>query len=154
MSALREKLENDLVAAMKARDLVRTRTLRIALTAIRNEEVAGERPRELSDDDVVKVLTREAKKRREAAAAFADAGRDAQAEAERNEGAVLEEYLPAQLTDEELGALVAEAIAETGATGPRAIGQVMKAVNPKVAGRAEGGRVAAEVKRRLAESGG
>ncbi|WP_395110267.1 GatB/YqeY domain-containing protein [Actinomadura sp. SCN-SB] len=154
MSALREKLENDLVAAMKARDLVRTRTLRIALTAIRNEEVAGERPRELSDDDVVKVLTREAKKRREAAAAFADAGRDAQAEAERNEGAVLEEYLPAQLTDEELGALVAEAIAETGATGPRAIGQVMKAVSPKVAGRAEGGRVAAEVKRRLAESGG
>ena len=151
MSALREKLENDLVAAMKARDLVRTRTLRIALTAIRNEEVAGERPRELSDDDVVKVLTREAKKRREAAAAFADAGRDAQAEAERNEGAVLEEYLPAQLTDEELGALVAEAIAETGATGPRAIGQVMKAVNPKVAGRAEGGRVAAEVKRQLAE---
>ncbi|WP_285700336.1 GatB/YqeY domain-containing protein [Actinomadura sp. NBRC 104412] len=154
MSALKEKLETDLVAAIKSRDPVRTRTLRIALTAIRNEEVAGERPRELSDDEVVTVLTREAKKRREAAAAFEGAGRDAQAEAERSEGAVLEEYLPAQLTDEELGALVAETIAETGATGPRAIGQVMKAVNPKVAGRAEGGRVAAEVKRQLAASGG
>jgi uncharacterized protein YqeY len=95
------------------------------------------------------VLTREAKKRREAAAAFADAGRDTQAQAERDEGAVLEDYLPAQLSDEDLTALVAAAIAETGAEGPRAMGQVMKVVNPKVAGRAEGGRVAAEVKRQL-----
>lgn len=148
---LKEKLETDLSAAIKARDEVRARTLRMALTAVKNEEVAGKRSRELSDDDVVKVLTREAKKRREAAAAFADAGRDEQAKAERDEGAVLEEYLPAQLGDEELTALVADAIAETGASGPRAMGQVMKAVNPKVAGRAEGGRVAAEVKRQLAE---
>ncbi|HLV75819.1 hypothetical protein FHX41_5919 [Actinomadura hallensis] len=148
---LKEKLETDLSAAIKARDEVRARTLRMALTAVKNEEVAGKRSRELSDDDVVKVLTREAKKRREAAAAFADAGRDEQAKAERDEGAVLEEYLPAQLSDEELSALVADAIAATGASGPRAMGQVMKAVNPKVAGRAEGGRVAAEVKRQLAE---
>ncbi|WP_067630042.1 GatB/YqeY domain-containing protein [Actinomadura latina] len=148
---LKEKLETDLSSAMKARDEVRTRTLRMALTAVKNEEVAGKRSRELSDDDVVKVLTREAKKRREAATAFGDAGRDAQAQAERDEGAVLEEYLPAQLADEELTALVADAIAQTGAAGPRAMGQVMKAVNPKVAGRAEGGRVAAEVKRQLAE---
>nr|BFE32204.1 GatB/YqeY domain-containing protein [Actinomadura rugatobispora] len=150
MSALKEKLETDLSVAMKARDEVRTRTLRMALTAVKNEEVAGRRARELSDDDVVKVLTREAKKRREAATAFDDAGREAQARAERDEGEVLEEYLPAQLGDEELAALVAEAIAETGAEGPRAMGQVMKVVNPKVAGRAEGGRVAGEVKRQLA----
>ncbi|KAB2351050.1 GatB/YqeY domain-containing protein [Actinomadura rudentiformis] len=149
MSALKEKLENDLSVAMKARDEVRTRTLRMALTAVKNEEVAGKQSRELSDDDVVKVLTREAKKRREAAAAFADAGRDTQAQAERDEGAVLEDYLPAQLSDEDLTALVTAAIAETGAEGPRAMGQVMKVVNPKVAGRAEGGRVAAEVKRQL-----
>ncbi|MFF5262006.1 GatB/YqeY domain-containing protein [Actinomadura viridis] len=149
MSALKEKLETDLSTAMKARDDVRTRTLRMALTAVKNEEVAGKRSRELSDEDVVKVLTREAKKRREAATAFSDAGRDEQARAERDEGAVLEEYLPAQLGDDELAALVTAAIAETGAAGPRAMGQVMKVVNPKVAGRAEGGRVAAEVKRQL-----
>ena len=123
----------------------------MALTAVRNEEVAGKKSRVLSDDEVVKVLTREAKKRREAATAFGDAGREAQAQAERDEGAVLEEYLPAQLSDEELTALVVDAIAQTGASGPRAMGQVMKAVNPKIAGRAEGGRVAAEVKRQLAE---
>lgn len=148
---LKEKLETDLASAMKARDEVRTRTLRMALTAVKTEEVAGKQSRELSDDDVVKVLGREAKKRREAATAFADAGRAEQAQAERDEGAVLEEYLPAQLGDAELAALVADAIAETGAVGPRAMGQVMKVVNPKVAGRAEGGRVAAEVKRQLAE---
>ena len=148
---MKEKLETDLSTAIKARDEVRTRTLRMALTAVKNEEVAGKQSRELSDDDVVKVLTREAKKRREAAAAFDDAGRAEQAKAERDEGEVLEHYLPAQLSDEELTALVADAIAGTGAAGPRAMGQVMKAVNPKVAGRAEGGRVAAEVKRQLAE---
>ncbi|WP_205718050.1 GatB/YqeY domain-containing protein [Actinomadura soli] len=148
---LKEKLETDLSAAMKAGDKVRTRTLRMALTAVKNEEVAGKRSRQLSDDDVVRVLTREAKKRREAAAAFGDAGREAQAQAERDEGEVLEEYLPAQLGDAELTALVADAISETGAAGPRAMGQVMKVVNPKVAGRAEGGRVAAEVKRQLVQ---
>ncbi|XRQ07075.1 GatB/YqeY domain-containing protein [Actinomadura welshii] len=148
---LKEKLETDLSTAIKARDEVRTRTLRMALTAVKNEEVAGKQSRELSDDDVLKVLTREAKKRREAAAAFGDAGRDEQAQAERDEGEVLEQYLPAQLSDEELSALVADAIAATGAAGPRAMGQVMKVVNPKVAGRAEGGRVAGEVKRQLAE---
>ena len=149
MSALKEKLETDLSTAMKARDEVRTRTLRMALTAVKTEEVSGKQARELSDDDVVKVLGREAKKRREAATAFADAGRDAQAQAERDENAVLEEYLPKQLGDAELAALVADAIAESGAAGPRAMGQVMKVVNPKVAGRAEGGRVAAEVRKQL-----
>ncbi|MFI0412180.1 GatB/YqeY domain-containing protein [Actinomadura sp. 3N508] len=148
---LKEKLETDLSAAMKARDEVRTRTLRMALTAVKNEEVAGKQSRQLSDDDVVRVLGREAKKRREAATAFGDAGREEQAQAERDEGVVLEEYLPAQLGDEELAALVADAIAATGAAGPRGMGQVMKVVSPKVAGRAEGGRVAAEVKRQLVQ---
>jgi uncharacterized protein YqeY len=147
---LKEKLQADLSAAMKARDEVRTRTLRMALTAVTTEEVAGERARELSDDEIVKVLQREAKKRREAAEAFADAGRTEQAEAERAEGVVLDDYLPAQLSDAELTDLVAATIAEIGAEGPRAMGQVMKAVTPKVAGRADGKRVSGEVKRQLA----
>jgi uncharacterized protein len=122
----------------------------MALTAVTNEEVSGKQARVLSDDEVVKVLQREAKKRREAAEAFSDAGRTEQAEAERAEGVVLDEYLPKQLDDEELTRIVAEAIAETGAEGPRAMGQVMKVVTPKVAGRADGRRVSGEVKRQLA----
>jgi hypothetical protein len=150
MTMLKEKLRADLSVAMKARDEVRTRTLRMALTALTNEEVSGKQARELSDDEVVKVLQREAKKRREAAEAFTDAGRTEQAEAERAEGVVLDEYLPTQLDDAELATLVADAIAETGADGPRAMGQVMKVVTPKVAGRADGRRVSGEVKRQLA----
>lgn len=149
MTMLKEKLRTDLSVAMKARDEVRTRTLRMALTALTNEEVSGKQARELSDDEVVKVLQREAKKRREAAEAFTEAGRMEQAEAERAEGVVLDEYLPTQLDDAELEKLVADAIAETGAAGPRAMGQVMKAVTPKVAGRADGRRVSGEVKRQL-----
>ena len=146
---MKDRLRSDLTAAMKARDEVTVRTLRMALTSVTKEEVAGSSARELSDDEVLAVLTREAKRRREAAEAFATAGREEQAAAERAEGAVLDAYLPAQLTDDELGELVAAAIEETGASGPRAMGQVMKAVNPRVAGRAEGARVAAEVRRRL-----
>jgi uncharacterized protein len=149
MSALKERLREDLSAAIKARDGVRTRTLRMALTAVTNEEVAGKQARELSDDEIVKVLTREAKKRREAAQAFADAGRPEQAAAEQAEGEVINGYLPEQLSDEELSRLVSAAIAETDAVGPRAMGQVMKVVRPQVGDRAEGGRVAAEVKRQL-----
>ena len=149
MAELKERLRADLTVAMRARDQVRLRTLRMALTAIANEEVAGEESRELSDDDIVKVLTREAKKRREAAEAFGSAGRADQAAAERAEGDVLAEYLPAQLGDDELARIVSEVIAETGASGMSAMGQVMKAVTPRVAGRAEGARVAAEVRRRL-----
>ncbi|SPL94306.1 LporfX [[Actinomadura] parvosata subsp. kistnae] len=151
MSALKDKLKADLTASLKSKDEVRLRTVRMALAAINVEEVAGKQARELSDDEVIKVLTKEAKKRREAAEAFANAGRKEQAEAELAEQAVLEEYLPAQLSDEELAELVEAAVAETGAAGPQAMGQVMKAVNPKVAGRAEGGRVAAAVKARLAQ---
>jgi uncharacterized protein YqeY len=146
---MKDRLRNDLTAAMKARDEVTVRTLRMALTSVTKEEVAGRSARELSDDEVLAVLTREAKRRREAADAFAAAGRDEQAAAERAEGAVLDTYLPAQLTDAELGQLVTAAIEETGANSPRAMGQVMKALTPRVAGRAEGARVAAEVRRRL-----
>ena len=149
MAALKDRLRGDLTAAMKARDEVTVRTLRMALTSVTKEEVAGATARELSDDEVLAVLTREAKRRREAADAFAAAGRDEQAEAERAEGAVLDAYLPAQLSDAELGELVTAAIEETGASTPRDMGQVMKVLTPQVAGRAQGGRVAAEVRRRL-----
>src|SRR5262250_2587408 len=124
---IKERLRTDLNAAMRARDQVRLRALRMALTSIQNEEVAGAVARELSDDEIVKVLTREAKKRREAAEAFEGAGRAEQA-AERAEGKVLAGYLPAQLTDDELAALVASVIAATGASGMLAMGHVMKAV--------------------------
>jgi uncharacterized protein len=149
MTALKETLRTDLTAAMKGRDELVTATLRMALTAVGNEEVAGKQARQLSDAEVVQVLTREAKKRREAAEAFENGGRPEQAAREKAEGEVLARYLPAQLTDEELTALVAEAIAETGAEGPKGMGLVMKALNPKIAGRAEGGRVAAAVKSAL-----
>lgn len=147
--ALKERLQSDLTAAMKSRDELRSATLRMALTAITNEEVAGKKARILSDDEVLTVLTREAKKRREAAEAFDGAGRDELASRERAEGAVLAGYLPAQLSDDELADLVRAAIAETGADSPKAMGQVMKALQPQVTGRAEGGRVAAEVRKQL-----
>ena len=149
MAELKDRLRADLNAAMRARDQVRLRTLRMALTSITNEEVAGTSARDLSDEEILKVLTREAKKRREAAEAFGAAGRDDQAAAERAEGDVLATYLPAQLGDEELAALVDDAITETGASGRNAMGQVMKVLTPRLAGRAEGARVAAEVRRQL-----
>jgi uncharacterized protein YqeY len=121
----------------------------MALTAVRTEEVAGKSARQLSDEEVVAVLGREAKKRREAAEAFAQAGRPELADRERAEGEVIAGYLPAQLGDDELRELVAAAIAQTGATDPRGMGQVMKVVTPRTAGLAEGGRVAAEVRRQL-----
>ncbi len=152
MAELKDRLRTDLTAAMRARDQVRMRTLRMALSSISNEEVAGASARVLSDDEVMKVLTREARKRKEAAEAFGSAGREDQAAAERAEGEVLAGYLPAQLDDDELSALVAAAIAETGASGRQGMGQVMKVLTPRIAGRADGGRVAAEVRRRLTAS--
>src|SRR4051795_11600217 len=146
---LKARLHEDLTTAIKARDELRMGTIRMALAAITNEEVSGKQARQLDDDDVVAVLGREAKKRREAAEAFDDAGRKELADRERAEGEVLAGYLPQQLTDDELTALVAEAIAETGADSPKAMGQVMKLIGPRVAGRAEGGRVAGEVRKQL-----
>ena len=149
MADLKEKLRADLSAAMKARDELRLRTLRMALTAITNEEVAGKAARGLSDEEIVNVLTKEAKKRREAAEAFSSGGRPDRAAAEEAEAAVLADYLPPQLTDEEITAIVTEAIIETGASDMKAMGQVMKVVTPQTTGRADGARVAAEVRRQL-----
>ena len=149
---LKEQLHSDLTDGMRARDELRTATLRMALTAITNEEVAGKVARELSDDEVVTVLQREAKKRRESAEAYDSADRPELADRERAELGVLDVYLPAAMADEALAAIVASAVAEAraaGAEGPRAIGAVMKLVTPQVAGQAEGGRVAAEVRRQL-----
>ena len=149
-STLKSTLHADLNAAMRQRDQVRTGTLRMVLTAVTNEEVSGTSARELSDDEVLKVVVKEAKKRREAATAYTDAGRPELAEKEVAELGVLEGYLPAQLSDDELGALVAQAVQSTGATGMGQMGAVMKATQLLVAGRAEGGRVAAAVKKALA----
>lgn len=150
MPELKEQLRADLTAAMKARDDARVRALRMALTSVTKEEVAGDSARELSDDEIRRLLSREARRRREAAEAFASAGRSEQAAAERAEEAVLVGYLPAQLDDAELSAIVTAAIAEAAAGAIPAMGAVMKIVTPRVAGRAEGSRVAAEVRRQLA----
>lgn len=150
MSELKDRLKSDLTAAMKARDKVRTATLRMVLAAISTEEAAGATQRFLDDDEVTKLLVREAKKRREAAEAFDQGGRAEDAANERAESEVISDYLPKPLTDEELTRLVAAAIAETGASEMKEMGKVMKVVNPQIAGRADGARVAAEVKSQLA----
>jgi uncharacterized protein len=146
---LKNRLRADLTSAMKTRDELRTATLRMVLAAVSAEEVSGKEARELSDDEVLAVLRREAKKRREAAEAFAGAGRAQQAEREDAEGGVLAAYLPAQLDDADLAALVADAVTRTGASGMRDMGKVMGAAQGAVAGRADGARVAAEVRRQL-----
>ncbi|GGT38543.1 GatB/YqeY domain-containing protein [Streptomyces purpureus] len=153
MTTLKAKLQDDLTEAIKARDELRSSTLRLTLSAIAYEETAGKDSRELTDDEVLKVLTKEAKKRREAAEAFDKGGRAESAERERAEGVILDAYLPQQLSDDELRQIVAQAVEEAkaaGAEGPKAMGAVMKIVKPKVEGRAEGSRVATAVKQLLA----
>jgi uncharacterized protein len=149
MPPLKARLRSDLNQAMKSRDELRTATLRMTLAAITTEEVAGAAARELSDDEVQRVITRETRKRREAADAFDQGGRAELADRERAEGAVLEGYLPKQLDDAELADLVRAAVIEAGATEPRQLGAVMKLVQPRVAGRADGRRVSDEVRRQL-----
>jgi uncharacterized protein len=149
MPPLKARLRSDLNQAMKSRDELRTATLRMALAAITTEEVAGAAARELSDDEVQRVITRETRKRREAADAFDQGGRPELADRERAEGAVLEGYLPKQLGDAELADLVRAAVIEANATKPRELGAVMKLVQPRVAGRADGRRVSDEVRRQL-----
>lgn len=152
-TGLKARLQSDLSAAIKNRDELTAATLRMALTAITNEEVSGKEARTLSDDEVITVLGREGKKRREAAEAYDNANRPELAARERDELGVLESYLPAQLSDDELAAIVSAAVAQAkadGAEGQKAMGAVMKIVNPQVAGKAEGGRVAAEVRKQLA----
>ena len=149
MPPLKARLRSDLNQAMKSRDELRTATLRMTLAAITTEEVAGAAARELSDDEVQRVITRETRKRREAADAFDQGGRAELAARERAEGAVLEGYLPKQLGDAELADLVRAAVIEANATEPRELGAVMKLVQPRVAGRADGRRVSDEVRRQL-----
>jgi len=152
MSDLKDKLRTDLTASIKARDGLRSSTLRMVLTSITNAEVSGKESRELTDEDVLGVLTSESKKRREAAEAFAEAGRDEQAAKERAEAEVIADYLPEQLSTEEIDALVAQTIDELGVRddGMRAMGRVMGVLTPKTKGRADGGAVAAAVRRALA----
>ena len=149
MGTLKDRLNDDLHSAMKSRDELTTSTLRMALTAVRNAETAGDAARVLTDDEVLAVLAREAKKRREAATAFSGAGRTDQAAKENAEGEILDRYLPAQLTDEEIAVLVAGALQAGGFTGKAQMGPAMKAAQAAVAGRADGGRVAAAVRKQL-----
>jgi len=149
MGTLKDRLNDDLRSAMKGRDELTTSTLRMALTAVRNAETAGDAAKVLSDDDVLAVLTKESKKRREAANAFAGAGRTDQAAKENAEGEILDRYLPAQLTDDEINDLVVNALQAGGLTSKAQMGPAMKAAQAAVAGRAEGGRVAAAVRKHL-----
>jgi uncharacterized protein YqeY len=152
MSALKDRLRADLTASIKARDEIRSSTLRMILTAITNAEVAGKAHRELTDEDILGVLATESKKRREAATAFDDGGRVAMADKERAEAAVIADYLPEPLSDDEVAAIVAAAVEQSGAAGEgmKAMGRVMGLVQPQVKGRADGAAVAAEVRRQLA----
>ncbi|MCY1375982.1 putative protein YqeY [compost metagenome] len=151
MSTLKDRLRADLTTAIKARDDVRSSTLRMVLTAVTNAEVAGKVAKELTDDEVLTVLASEAKKRREAAVAFEEGDRPEMAAKERAETAVLQDYLPTQLGPEEIAAIVTAAVEQVGAAGagPKAMGQVMGIVQPQVKGRADGAAVAAEVRRQL-----
>ena len=146
---LKERLKSDLTEAIRSRDEVRAGTIRMALTSITNEEVSGKEARVLSDGEIITVLSREAKKRREAAEAYESAGSKERADREKEEGKVIAEYLPTQLTDVELQEMIEAAITETGASGPSGMGQVMKVLSPKIAGRADGAKVSAAVKAAL-----
>ena len=147
--SIKETLQKDLTEAIRGRNEITSGTIRMVLTAITNEEVAGKEARVLSDEEVITVLSREAKKRREAAEAFETAGRTDKAALEKSEGEVIAKYLPAQLSEADIAAIIAEAIASTGAQGPGDMSKVMGAVKPKIAGKADGGVVSALVKAAL-----
>jgi uncharacterized protein YqeY len=148
--SLKEKIQTDLTSAMRNRDEVRSSTIRMILTSIKNEEVSGKEMRELSESELITVLSREAKKRREAAEAFDQAGAKDRAETERAEGAIIAEYLPKQLSEAEVKELIEAAIRETGANTPAQMGLVMKNLQPKIAGKADGALVSSLVKAALA----
>jgi uncharacterized protein YqeY len=149
--SLKDKLKSDLTEAIRNRQEAKSSTIRMVLTAITNEEVSGKEARTLTETEIMTVLTREAKKRREAAEAFDQGGATERAQREREEGEIIATYLPTPLSDEELSSLIAEAISSTGATGPQGMGQVMKFLQPKVAGRADGAKVSTAVKTALAK---
>lgn len=147
---IKEQLQGDLTEAIRSRNEIVSGTIRMVLTSIRNEEVSGKEERTLADAEIITVLTREAKKRREAADAFADAGRADKAELEKAEGEVIAKYLPAQMSEDDVKKLVAAAIAQSGAAGPGDMGKVMGILKPQVAGKADGGLVSGLVKAALA----
>ena len=146
---LKEVLQSDLTEAIRSRDELKSGTIRMVLTAITNEEVSGKTARTLTEPEIITVLSREAKKRREAAEAFSDGGRPDRAEREKLEGEFIITYLPAQLSEDEIKQMIQEAISESGASGPAGMGQVMKIISPKIAGKADGGTVSALVKAAL-----
>jgi uncharacterized protein YqeY len=146
---LKETLQSDLTEAIRSRDELTSGTIRMVLSAITNEEVSGKSARVLTDAEIITVLSREAKKRREAADACRDAGRADKSQLETDEGEVIARYLPAQLSEDELKQLIAAAITETGAAGPSGMGLVMKSIQPKIAGKADGGLVSSLVKAAL-----
>jgi hypothetical protein len=146
---LKETLQNDRTESMRSGDKVALGTIRMVLTAITNEEVAGKEARTLSEDEIITVLSREAKKRREAAEEFAKAGREDKAAEERAEGEVIAKYLPAQLSEDEIKKMISAAIASTGAAGPADMGKVMGAIKPQIAGKADGSIVSSLVKAAL-----
>jgi len=148
--SLKEKLQSDLTDSMRNRDEIRSSTLRMILTSIKNEEVSGKEARELNDAELITVLSREAKKRREAAEAFDQAGAKDRADTERAEGSIIAEYLPKQLSEDEIRGLISSAIRETGASSPSQMGLVMKSLQPKIAGKADGALVSSLVKAALA----
>lgn len=147
---LKDSLKHDLTEAMRARDELVLSTIRLCLSAITNEEVSGKEARVLTEAEVIQVLSREAKKRRESAQAFADAKRPDRAERENAEGEVISRYLPLPLSETELASLIADAMKESGAAGPAGMGLVMKLLSPKIAGRADGAAVSAAVRAALA----
>ena len=148
---LKEKLQSDLTDAIRSRAEVKAGTIRMLLAAITTEEVSGKAARVLTDAEIITVLSREAKKRREAVEAYVAAKRTDLADKEKAEGDVISEYLPAQLSEDEIKNLIADAIAETGASGPAGMGQVMKVLSPKIAGKADGGLVSGLVKAALGQ---
>ncbi len=146
---LKEKLQSDLTDAIRSQDAVKSGTIRMLLAAITNEEVAGKSAKVLTDAEVITVLSREAKKRREAVEAYTNAKRDDLANKEKEEAAVIALYLPEQLSEADIKKLIADAIAETNASGPAGMGLVMKVLQPKIAGKADGGVVSSLVKAAL-----
>jgi len=148
---LKEKLQSDLTDAIRSRAEVKSGTIRMLLAAITTEEVSGKAARVLKDDEIITVLSREAKKRREAVEAYVAAKRDDLADKERAEGEVIAQYLPAQLSEDEIKKMIADAVSETGAAGPAGMGLVMKVLSPKIAGKADGGVVSRLVKEALGQ---
>ena len=148
---LKEKLQSDLTDAIRAKDAVKSGTIRMLLAAITNEEVAGKAAKVLSDAEVITVLSREAKKRREAVEAYTNARRDDLANKEKDEAAIITLYLPEQLSEADIKQLISEAIAQTNAVGPAGMGLVMKVLQPKIAGKADGGLVSSLVKAALSQ---